>query len=105
MTEYIEIPKIGEVLLEEFLEPLNLSQNALAKAINVPSNRINAIIRGQRGITADTDLRLTKYFGLTKGYFLRLQAEFELLESERKIEKDLSNIVPIDYKTIKKVAM
>ena len=104
MTEYIEIPNIGEVLLEEFLEPLNLSQNALAKAINVPSNRINAIIRGQRGITADTDLRLTKYFGLTKGYFLRLQAELELLESERKIENDLSNIVPIDYNSLKKVS-
>ena len=104
MTEYIEIPNIGEVLLEEFLEPLNLSQNALAKAINVPSNRINAIIRGQRGITADTDLRLTKYFGLTKGYFLRLQAELELLESERKIENDLSNIIPIDYNSLKKVS-
>ncbi len=101
MTEYIEIPAIGEILLEEFLEPLNLSQNALARAIGVPSNRINAIIRGQRNITADTDLRLTKYFGLTKGYFLRLQSEFELLESERKIQNDLSNIIPIDYSKVK----
>ncbi|OGI03816.1 MAG: addiction module antidote protein, HigA family [Candidatus Melainabacteria bacterium GWF2_37_15] len=104
MTEYFDIPHIGKVLFDEFLEPLNLSQNALAKAINVPSNRINAIIRGQRGITADTNLRLTKYFGLTKGYFLRLQAELELLESERKIENDLSNIVPIDYNSLKKVS-
>ena len=94
MQQFIDIPHIGEVLQEEFLEPLNLSQNALANAIGVPSNRINAIIRGQRSITADTDLRLTKYFGLSKGYFLRLQNNFELLESERKIEKDLSNIVP-----------
>lgn len=95
MIEYIEIPHIGEILLEEFIQPLGLTQNALAKAINVPSNRINAIIRGQRGITADTDLRLTKYFGISKGYFLRMQTNFELLTSERKIEKELSNITPL----------
>ena len=97
MTEYFDIPTIGEYLFEEIMQPLGLSQNALAKAIGVPSNRINAIIRGQRSITADTDLRLTKYFGLTKGFFLRMQANFELLESERKIKDDLSNIVPIKY--------
>ena len=96
MQQFIDIPHIGEVLQEEFLNPLGLSQNALANAIGVPSNRINAIIRGQRSITADTDLRLTKYFGLSKGYFLRLQNNFELLESERKIEKDLSNIIPFN---------
>jgi len=100
MTEqYIPIPHIGEVLFEEFLEPLNISQNALAVAIGVPSNRINAIVRGQRNITADTDLRLTKYFGLSNGYFLRLQANLELLEQGRKIEKDLSNIVPFKATT------
>ena len=102
MQQFIDIPHIGEVLQEEFLEPLNLSQNALANAIGVPSNRINAIIRGQRSITADTDLRLTKYFGLSKGYFLRLQNNFELLESERKIEKDLSNIIPFNVLTQRK---
>lgn len=96
MQQFIDIPHMGEVLQEEFLNPLGLSQNALANAIGVPSNRINAIIRGQRSITADTDLRLTKYFGLSKGYFLRLQNNFELLESERKIEKDLSNIIPFN---------
>jgi len=105
MTEYLDIPHIGEYLFEEFLQPLSLSQNALANAIGVHSNRINGIIRGQRSITADTDLRLTKYFGLTKGYFLRMQANFELLESERKIEKDLSNIIPFNYDDKKKVSM
>ncbi len=103
MTYSIEIPHIGEVLLEEFLEPLGISQTALANAINVPPNRINAIIRGLRSVTADTDLRLTKYFGLSKGYFLRLQNNFELLISERSIENDLSNIVPFNYSTQKKV--
>lgn len=93
--QLIPIPHIGEVLFEEFLEPLKISQNALSLAIGVPSNRINAIVRGQRGITADTDLRLTKYFGLSKGYFLRLQANLELLKQSRKIEKELSNIVPL----------
>ena len=97
-NEYIPVPHIGEVLNEEFLEPLNITQNALAVAIGVPTNRINAIVRGQRGITADTDLRLTKYFGLTIGYFLRLQSNLELLEQEHKIEKELSNIVPFAQK-------
>lgn len=97
-NEYIPVPHIGEVLNEEFLEPLHITQNALAVAIGVPTNRINAIVRGQRGITADTDLRLTKYFGLTKGYFLRLQSNLELLEQGHKIEKELSNIVPFAQK-------
>lgn len=103
MTKYINIPHIGEVLNEEFMEPLGLSQNALATAINVPSNRINAIVRGLRNITADTDLRLTKYFGLTKGYFLRMQNELEILEQERKIAQDLSKIVPFNYKNKKAI--
>jgi len=102
MPQYLKIPHIGQVLQDEFLEPLGLSQNALALAIVVPSNRINAIIRGQRSITADTDLRLTKYFGLSKGYFLRLQNNFELLEAEQKT--DLTNIVPFNYDK-QKIAM
>lgn len=106
MTEkYIPIPHIGEILFEEFMEPLNLSQNALAVAIGVPSNRINAIVRGQRNITADTDLRLTKFFGLTKGYFLRLQGSLELLEQGRKIEGELAKIIPFNQNKDKKVAM
>ena len=92
--EFIPVSHIGEVLNQEFLEPLKISQNALAVAIGVPTNRINAIVRGQRGITADTDLRLSKYFGLTKGYFLRLQSNLELLEQGHKIERELSNIIP-----------
>ncbi len=105
-NEYIPIPHIGEVLNEEFLETFKITQNALAVAIGVPTNRINAIVRGQRGITADTDLRLTKYFGLTKGYFLRLQANLELLEQEHKIENELANIAPFDpNKQNKRIAL
>jgi len=105
-NEYIPIPHIGQILMEEFLEPLGITQNALAVAIGVPANRINAIVRGQRGITADTDLRLTKYFGLSKGYFLRFQSNLELLEQGRKIETELSKIVPFDCsKQDKKMAL
>ncbi len=92
----IEIPTIGEILKEEFLEPLELSQNALAIAIGVPSNRINGIINGVRGMTADTDLRLTKYFGLSEGYFLRIQERLELLEAKKKLGNALDNIIPLD---------
>ena len=69
---------IGEILKFEFLDELNMSQNALAKAIDVPANRIHAIVHGERSITADTDLRLCKFFGLSEGYFLRLQISYLL---------------------------
>ena len=95
MNKYIEVPHIGEVLLKEFLEPLSITQNSLAKVIGVPANRINAIVRGLRGITADTDLRLTKYFGLSEGYFLRLQADLDIAKSKKLIGEELSKIVPL----------
>lgn len=79
----LDLPTLGEVLTTEFLEPLNLSQNALAIAIGVPSNRINDIINGTKGMTADTDLRLTKYFGLTEEYFLRIQEQIELAKAKQ----------------------
>lgn len=76
-------PHPGDILAAEFLEPLGLSQNALAKAIDVPANRINEIIRGRRGITADTDVRLARYFSLSEGYWLRLQNAYDLMEARR----------------------
>ena len=74
-----ELPPIhpGEILLEEFLKPLGISQYALAKAISVPAHRINEVVHGKRGITADTDLRLCRYFGLSDGYWLRGQARYD----------------------------
>ena len=95
MTEkFIEPEPVGQMLKVEFLEPLKLSQNALAQAIGVPSNRINGIINGTRGITADTDLRLTRYFGLTEGFFLRYQNGVELVKTKHKIHAQLDKIVP-----------
>lgn len=68
----------GELLKEEFLEPLGISQYRLAKEINVPAGRIGQIIANKRSITADTDLRLCKFFGLSNGYWLRAQSAFYL---------------------------
>ena len=94
MTKKIHNPHVGEILKHDFLDELNMSQNALAKAIGVPANRIHAIIRGERTITADTDLRLCKFFGLSEGYFLRLQIAYELLEAKRTLTKKLAQIKP-----------
>ena len=95
MSEYIELTTVGEMLKEEFIEPFKLSQNALANAIFVPPNRIHLIVNNQRRITADTDLRLTKYFGLSQGYFLRYQEDYELRMTKRKIAHEISKIQPI----------
>ena len=89
------IPAVGEVLDLEFLKPLNISQNSLAKALGIPQNRLSEIINGRRGISTDTDLRLCKYFGLTDGYFIGLQIDFERIVAKRKLQKDLKKIIPL----------
>ena len=71
-----------------------MSQNALAKAIGVPSNRIHAIVNGTRRVTADTYLILCRFFGLSEGYFLRLQNTYELMEAKRKLGTILTEIEP-----------
>ena len=71
----------GEVLLYEFLEPMGISQNKLARAIHVPPRRINEIVHGKRSITADTALRLSKAFGTTAGFWMGLQADYDLEEA------------------------
>jgi addiction module HigA family antidote len=84
----------GEILLEEFLRPMGLSQNALARAIRVPPRRINEIVLGQRAVTADTDLRLARYFGMSEGFFLGLQTDHDLRSRKREIGADLAAIRP-----------
>lgn len=93
-AEVLVNPHPGQILAEEFLQPLNLSQTALARAIGVPPRRINEIVHGKRSITADTDLRLARYFRLSEGMFLTMQADFELMERRRKIAAALDKIVP-----------
>ena len=82
----------GEILLEEFLVPMNLSQNALARAIGVPPRRINEIVLGKRAITADTALRLAKAFGNSEGFWLGLQADYDLEEARKVVAKDLARV-------------
>jgi antitoxin HigA-1 len=94
MTELLPNPHPGEILLEDFLKPMGLSQNALARAVHVPPRRINEIVLGKRALTADTDLRLARYFGMSEGFFLGLQADYDLMERRRKIAGDLSTIEP-----------
>jgi len=84
----------GELLKEEFLEPMGISQYRLAKEIGVPAQRIGQIIAGKRSITADTDLRLCRFFGLSKGYWLRAQAAHDTEVAEDALTDQLNNIRP-----------
>ena len=84
----------GELLLEEFLKPMGLTQYRLAKEIDVPAQRISEIISGKRSITADTDLRLCKFFGLSNGYWLRAQVAHDTEVAERQMGDLLSRIRP-----------
>ena len=88
-------PTAGEILLD-MLEEFGISQNEIARGISVHSNRINSIVRGLRSITADTDLRLCKYFGLSQGYFLRLQMAYEMAEIRNNEPADIRKIKPIN---------
>ncbi|CAN5516031.1 HigA family addiction module antitoxin [soil metagenome] len=87
-------PHPGEILLEEFLKPMALSQNALARAVHVAPRRINEIVLGKRDVTADTDLRLARYFGISEGFFLGLQTDYDLMLRRREIGSDLKAIRP-----------
>ena len=87
-------PHPGEILQLEFMEPLGLSQNALARAVHVPPRRINELVHGRRAVSADTDLRLARYFGLSEGFFLGLQADYDLLRRKREIASELLTICP-----------
>jgi addiction module HigA family antidote len=84
----------GELLKEEFLEPMGISQYRLAKEIGVPAQRIGQIIAGKRAVTVDTDLRLCRFFGLSNGYWLRVQAAFDTEIAEDALAEQLKNIRP-----------
>ena len=84
----------GAILLEEFLKPMGISQYRLAKEINVPAQRINEIIKGKRSITADTDLRLCRFFSLSNGYWLRAQTAYDTEVAERKLKNTIMKITP-----------
>lgn len=85
MTELLHNPHPGEILLEEFLQPLGVSQNRLARSIGVPPRRINEIVLGKRRVTADTDLRLARFFGMSEGFWLGLQGDHDLMKVRRQL--------------------
>ena len=84
----------GELLREEFLVPMGLSQYRLAKEIGVPAQRISEIVAGKRSVTADTDLRLCRFFGLSSGYWLRAQAAHDTEVAEEALAETLAKIRP-----------
>lgn len=94
MTTQLDPVRPGELLLEEFLKPMEISQYRLAKEIKVPAQRISEIVAGRRAITADTDLRLCRFFGLTKGYWLRAQVAHDTEVAQRLLAAELSSIRP-----------
>jgi addiction module HigA family antidote len=83
----------GEILLEEFLKPMELSQNRLAREIGVPPRRINEIVLGKRTITADTALRLARYFGVSESFWMGLQADYDLEETRQQLGERLKTEV------------
>jgi len=82
----------GEILLEEFLTPMDISQNALARGIAVPPRRINEIVLGKRAITADTALRLARYFGTSEQFWMGLQSDFDLEEARKQLGRKIDAI-------------
>jgi len=97
VTENAVMPPVhpGEILLEEFLQPLGVSQYQVAKAIDVPARRINEIVHGQRRITADTALRLSRYFGTSERFWLNLQSRYDLETEKDRLGDELNGIRPL----------
>ena len=84
----------GEILQAEFLSEFNITAYRLAQDLRIPQTRVAAILKGKRRITTDTALRLGRYFGMSEGFFLRLQDQYELLQAKRALNGDLDRIVP-----------
>ncbi len=94
MTNELAPVTPGELLLEEFLDPMGISQYRLAKEIGVPAQRISEIVHGKRSISADTDLRFCRFFGLSDGYWLRAQALHDTEVAHRRLDAELQKIKP-----------
>jgi len=95
MSRQIAWPHPGEILLHDWLEPMGISQYALAKRIDVPPRRINEIVKGLRGISADTALRLAAFFGTDAQSWLNLQARYDLMTARSRLAGVLKRIVPV----------
>ena len=93
--ERIEIPKMSEILKQEFMDPLGISAYRLAKDIDVPVSRIQDILHDRRGVSADTSLRLGRYFGVSENYFLNLQMDIDVRNAKTALGDALLRIVPV----------
>lgn len=94
MSKHIKTPTIGEILTEEFFNPMGLSAYKVAQAINVPVSRIQDILHDRRRITVDTSLRLAKFFGISDDYFISLQDDIDIRNLKIELSKELDNIKP-----------
>ena len=92
MSDYIPTPTMGEILREEFMEPMNLSAYRLAQEIHVPVSRIQEILNSGRRVTVDTSLRLAKFFGVSDRYFLDIQNDIDIRNVKRRIDKEIEDI-------------
>lgn len=92
--DWLHNPHAGELLAQEFMEPLGLTPEALAASLGVEPLRLDAVISGRSPVDADLDLRLGRYFRMSEGFFLRLQDQYELLEAKRALNGDLDRIIP-----------
>lgn len=97
MENYIETPKMGEILSEEFMKPFGLSAYKLAQEIHVPVSRIQDILHDRRKITADTSLRLGKFFGVSDKYFLDMQDDIDIRNTKMQIMEEINSISTVDY--------
>lgn len=92
MADYIETPTVGEILREEFMEPLGISAYRLAHEIHVPTSRIQDILHGRRKITADTSLRLSRFFGVSEKYFLDIQSDIDIRNLKMSLSDEIDSI-------------
>lgn len=95
MAGTISTPKMSEILLEEFMEPLHLSAYKLAQGLHVPTSRVQDILHDRRKITPDTSLRLARYFGVSDRYFLDLQNDIDIRELKEQLAQEIASIQPI----------
>lgn len=93
-AEWLDNPHAGDILESEFLSPIKLTAADLAGRVGVPASQLDLIIAGKRSIDAEVDLRLARYFGMSEGFFLRLQNSYDLLQAKRRLNGALDRIVP-----------